>query len=904
MRGLRFAVSICALAMLGAPAVAKTVRVFAVGNKLEIRYADTYQDFRDKMFALIDRQHPRRAELVQTDVDDVASHLQPADAEAPDLALVTFPEDVGLVAGLIGSRGTAARRATIHNGGAQAAFGSLILNYDPQIEYYKRLYPGLLPVRYLLLAETDTFYRACYETFRDIAQAYQVYLTATMNAAPARRIEAADDPGLVTLLRDPDEAATRSYAYLALSPQVFNTTFIFEPDGQILVAQPDGTVLRSPADTDGVLRGSLNKTYLTEDEETTLPLAFGRVQDLDVIDTPVGRLGAVISKDAWMIDVNDRYDAKGANLLIQPEAFSEWAYVPAPWQPDGYKAGGFAQVQRNPSFLYTVAPSMVGNLYEVTFDGQSAVMAKRHKGGVLPLSSQTAWIGQNSDSGFVSIAPWIMADPGIDDALLSLADRRTQLAAAGAHLLPAVPPACPSSTSFGACENGYRESVIYADIGLPDSAVQIGPPDPSPREPTAFGDSLQVTVGEAFPHQHARVAAHAGNVSVVWQDARHGYENIFFAVSHDRGAHFQPEQRVSDNLPGAVVELRPALGMSPSGEEIFVAWQELCTGRDDDCGRIKLASLDGAGNKLAPDVRVDQGGDGFGKWNPALTVSRAGDPSVAWIDERDAGPDGLHFEHVYFARGRDRGRSFLPNVRVDAGAPVTAAAALDNKWAPAVAARGRRIYVAWTDFRNYNWDIYSAHSSNGLSFSTNVRVDDFPDLERLDDHPSLAIDALARVHAVWADRRDTAGDTDIFYARSDDGGVHFSPNRQIDSSGTGLDVDRDTPSNQWYPRLALSGNDVLAVWQDNRLGNNDIFFVRSRDGGDSFESDERVDDSGAGQSNQSRPDIAIDDADPNGRTAYVVWEDDRNGVADVFLARRPLDMATPSSNRAIASSDH
>jgi hypothetical protein len=227
-------------------------------------------------------------------------------------------------------------------------------------------------------------------------------------------------------------------------------------------------------------------------------------------------------------------------------------------------------------------------------------------------------------------------------------------------------------------------------------------------------------------------------------------------------------------------------------------------------------------------------------------------------------------------------------VRVDAGAPVRAAASLDNKWAPAVAVRGRRIYVAWTDFRNYNWDIFTAHSRNGVTFSANARVDDFRDFERLHDHPSLAVDADGVVHAVWADRRDTEGDTDTFSARSADGGRTFSMHRQIDSSAVGFDPDHDTASNQWNPRVAVSGRDVLAVWQDNRLGNNDIFFTRSRDGGSRFEPDERVDDSGAGSSNQYRPDLAVDESDPAGRTLYVVWEDDRTGSPAVFIARRRL----------------
>jgi hypothetical protein len=375
---------------------------------------------------------------------------------------------------------------------------------------------------------------------------------------------------------------------------------------------------------------------------------------------------------------------------------------------------------------------------------------------------------------------------------------------------------------------------------------------------------------------------------VVWQDTQHGYENIQLAVSHDRGAHFV-EQRVSDNPPGTVAELRPALALSPDGQEVFVVWQEFCTGRDDDCGRIKLARFDLNGTKLVPDARVDQRADGVGRWNPAVAVTRWREPLVVWVDERDTGPNGLRFEHIYFARGRGPGVPFTPNVRVDSGVPVTAAASLDNKWAPTIAARGRRIYVAWTDFRNYNWDIFLAHSRSGRSFSTNVRVDDFAGFERIHDHPSIAVDAHSAVHAVWADRRDTDSDTDIFYAHSVNGGRQFSANRRIDGSTVGFDPNQDTPSNQWAPRLAVSGNDLAVVWQDNRLGNNDIFFVQSPDAGASFDAEQRVDDSGAGASNQYRPDVAIDDADPQGVRIYVVWEDDRNGTADVYIGRRSLN---------------
>src|SRR6187402_2744514 len=88
------------------------VRMFAVGNKQRLDDAVTYADFHNKMAALMDRRFPNRDAYVQAGVDDVASHVRPADRRAPRKALVVFPEDVGLITALIGTRGANARRQT------------------------------------------------------------------------------------------------------------------------------------------------------------------------------------------------------------------------------------------------------------------------------------------------------------------------------------------------------------------------------------------------------------------------------------------------------------------------------------------------------------------------------------------------------------------------------------------------------------------------------------------------------------------------------------------------------------------------------------------------------------------------------------------------------------------------
>jgi hypothetical protein len=107
----------------------------------------------------------------------------------------------------------------------------------------------------------------------------------------------------------------------------------------------------------------------------------------------------------------------------------------------------------------------------------------------------------------------------------------------------------------------------------------------------------------------------------------------------------------------------------------------------------------------------------------------------------------------------------------------------------------------------------------------------------------------------------------------------------VDDAQVGFDPDRDTPSNQWHPALAARGDRLFLAWQDNRLGSNDVFFTTSRDGGATFAPAERVDDTGAGQSGQTRPALAVGGGGAR-RRCYVVWEDDRGGDADVYLGRR------------------
>jgi hypothetical protein len=180
--------ALAVLFALGAGAAhADQVRIFAVGHKTRMADVTTYQTYRDKMGALMDAAFPGRASLVQAGVDDVKSHLYPTDPLAPPQALVVFPEDTGLPAALIGTRGAAARSATTSAAAIATTFGP----YSPQAAYYNTKFPPQPGIRVLVLALTDTIYRSFYETFRDLAVQYGVYGRRPRPAAdfsPGRRV--------------------------------------------------------------------------------------------------------------------------------------------------------------------------------------------------------------------------------------------------------------------------------------------------------------------------------------------------------------------------------------------------------------------------------------------------------------------------------------------------------------------------------------------------------------------------------------------------------------------------------------------------------------------------------------------------------------------------------------------
>ena len=210
--------------------------------------------------------------------------------------------------------------------------------------------------------------------------------------------------------------------------------------------------------------------------------------------------------------------------------------------------------------------------------------------------------------------------------------------------------------------------------------------------------------------------------------------------------------------------------------------------------------------------------------------------------------------------------SFGPAVRVNNNAA-------NDQGAPSIArVPGQEPFVAWQDSRSGNQDLYATKSQdNGTSFEVDTRVDDSVGISAQIE-PSVAVSSNGTIMLVWQDNRRTTFDYDIYFTKSNDGGKTFWPNVKVDDSN-------ETISWQERPSIAVTDNGVIYVaWMDDRSGHIRIRGAFSTDNGMTFSSSKEIAPSD-GTNAQSGVQLAV-----HGNKIFAAFIDNPSGITHPYLA--------------------
>ena len=267
-----------------------------------------------------------------------------------------------------------------------------------------------------------------------------------------------------------------------------------------------------------------------------------------------------------------------------------------------------------------------------------------------------------------------------------------------------------------------------------------------------------------------------------------------------------------------------------------------------------------------PEVRLTN--DPGSSWSPVSNsrpVATSGDSvHVVWYDDRDG-----NYE-IYYKRSIDGGISWGEDTRLTN--------AINISYDPSLAVSGSVVHVVWSDKRDGSTKVeiyYKRSEDGGSTWGVDTRLT-FAD--SWSESPSIAIEDSV-IHLVWYDYRNATGDWDyeIYYKRSTDGGLTWESDVRL----------TDNPSYSGFPCVAVSGQIVNVVWEDDRDGTGyegSVYCKRSADGGATWGSDTRLTDDIA---DAWDPVIAV-----SGSDVHVVWHDMRDGSFREIYYKRSTDGGT------------
>lgn len=280
---------------------------------------------------------------------------------------------------------------------------------------------------------------------------------------------------------------------------------------------------------------------------------------------------------------------------------------------------------------------------------------------------------------------------------------------------------------------------------------------------------------------------------------------------------------------------------------VLVIFPKLTTGQSS--APVPLRS------QWSPDVRLTSDkADSLLSFNFARSIASddAGRVHVVWYDKRDGN------SQIYYKRSTGGGENWEPDVRLSQ----------DPAWRehPAIAASGNYVYVVWHDSRNEGLDIYFKFSSDGGSTWSG-------EIPLTSDGGSVFAAIAAQgenVQVIWSSYQD-GPQSEIYTSHSTDAGLSWAAATRLS----------DIPYDSWTPTIAVSGQQVYAAWVDTKDDNEEEYFRRSTDGGETWGPSQRLTNNRA---SSWAPTIVA-----SGAIVHLVWFDQQDSSVLPLNAEEKLN---------------
>jgi hypothetical protein len=186
---------------------------------------------------------------------------------------------------------------------------------------------------------------------------------------------------------------------------------------------------------------------------------------------------------------------------------------------------------------------------------------------------------------------------------------------------------------------------------------------------------------------------------------------------------------------------------------------------------------------------------------------------------------------------------------------------------PAITVEGSNVYVVWDDQLS-NGEIYLKQSHDGGTTWTPRQGLTWRDSDSLT--PDVAVNG-SNIYVVWRESTLSHNGWAIYLKKSDDGGStwlykNLSGWRHLEA-----------------PKISVDGANVYVVWQASYGYSGGVSFIKSIDGGATWETVQTLDDTASGFF-YSEPAMAV-----NGQNIYVVWSRQVTQTNNDIFLRKSTD---------------